>query len=285
MRELSLRPLLGSMLLIALGCQDVACQLVAGLDEPLTEPTDAGSAPPAATSDAGSEGGAPDGGGGSAYAAAVLADRPLTYYRFDETSGTTAKDSSGRGKDAFFVGAAERDAEPVIDGDGRAVTLGGTARLPLDVSLDFSFNVSSTYEIWLRPTDADNPTGGVFTNLEGDGNAGTLEGVALYFNSTSPFVGYERWQNELVRFGHALARPTAGPRGAYHIVVVNEGDAAFLWINGVRFGGNTGSRASYLPRSIVVGDIPGRYDELAVYDAALPEARIQEHYRIGRGGD
>ena len=40
----------------------------------------------------------------SRYEAAILADHPTVYYRFNETAGSTAFDSSGHGLDATYAG-------------------------------------------------------------------------------------------------------------------------------------------------------------------------------------
>lgn len=49
------------------------------------------------------------GGGGSAYANEVLADSPLLYWRLGETSGVTAVDSSGNGRDGTYMGTPGLD--------------------------------------------------------------------------------------------------------------------------------------------------------------------------------
>jgi hypothetical protein len=42
--------------------------------------------------------------GGGGYAAAILADSPAVYWKLNETSGTTATDSSGNGRHGTFQG-------------------------------------------------------------------------------------------------------------------------------------------------------------------------------------
>ena len=53
----------------------------------------------------------------SAYAQAVLADDPVAYWRFDETSGVNARDFSGHGHDATYIGGVHLGAGGAIAGD------------------------------------------------------------------------------------------------------------------------------------------------------------------------
>jgi hypothetical protein len=63
------------------------------------------------------------------YAELVLADRPLAYFRFDETSGTVAHDSSGHGIDGSYGKDVVLGAQGLLARDaGHAATfMGGQA--------------------------------------------------------------------------------------------------------------------------------------------------------------
>src|SRR5580704_1805796 len=52
-----------------------------------------------------------------AYAAAVLGDQPFLYYRFDETSGTVAHDSSASGIDGVVGSSIELGVPGLLVGD------------------------------------------------------------------------------------------------------------------------------------------------------------------------
>lgn len=66
------------------------------------------------------------GGGGSAYDTAVLALSPLWYAKCDETSGTTAADSSGNARNATIQGAVGLGATKVRPGGSTAFDFPGT---------------------------------------------------------------------------------------------------------------------------------------------------------------
>lgn len=70
------------------------------------------------------------GGGSSQYANAVLADNPLAFYQFDETSGTTMADSSGNGNDGIYSAGVTVGSYAITTGPGRSAgfsnDIGGT---------------------------------------------------------------------------------------------------------------------------------------------------------------
>lgn len=57
------------------------------------------------------------GGTGSQFASEVLADSPLLYWRIGESSGTTAVDSSGNGRDGTYFGSPTLGVPGMIRGD------------------------------------------------------------------------------------------------------------------------------------------------------------------------
>ncbi len=61
------------------------------------------------------------------YVSAVMADSPRVYYRLNETSGTTAVDSSGNGYNGTYGANVSHGGPAVVVGDTTAVFPGGTA--------------------------------------------------------------------------------------------------------------------------------------------------------------
>jgi RHS repeat-associated protein len=66
----------------------------------------------------------------SPYRAAVLADSPHAYVPFDETSGTTAADASGNGRNAVYNGTVTLGASGPLTGEAvnRAASFGGSGQ-------------------------------------------------------------------------------------------------------------------------------------------------------------
>ena len=99
-----------------------------------------------------------------AYEAAVLADAPLGFWRFNETSGTTAADTSGNNHGGTYVGS------PVLGGPGpisaespnTAVSLNGAGQkvtLPL-------LATPATIEAWVRLPSPNLGTLPVYSNRD-----------------------------------------------------------------------------------------------------------------------
>jgi len=271
-----------SFLVPFFACALLGCQLLAGLDKPLDAPpaNDGGTSDGAADAASGDARGDATPGTSSRYAAVVLSDKPVAYYTFDEPEGARCADRSGRAADANLTGTFERGRPSALgDPGGRSVRLGGGAGLPLDPRFDFDFAQDSTFELWIRPSDP-TPEGAMMTNLTSVDEV--LSGSTLYFAAATPYVGYERWSTTLVRYAHVTQPLAPTPSGVFHFVVVNSGATATLFVNGTRYDGSPGSSTEpFRPRSLVVGQLPGDYDELAIYDRALSDVRIAEHYAVG----
>jgi large repetitive protein len=262
-----------------------ACQLLAGLGDPLSSPVPADAAPAPDGATPATDGATPRldaGPDGSAYETAVLADGPVAYYRFDEASGAKVADKSGHGNDANLAGGFVRAKPAVIAGsDGVSVHLGDGAQMLIASKFDFDLTTDCTFEIWFRP-DVDDAGGALFGNLTG--TPGALTGVTLYLGTKVPYAAYERWNGLLVRYAHSEVPVSAGPGGIYHLVAVNRGGHSTLFLDGSRIDGNIvgATDAGYASRAIALGYWAGDYDELAIYDKALDDERIAEHYGLGR---
>jgi trimeric autotransporter adhesin len=226
----------------------------------------------------------------SAYSSAVLADAPLSYWRLDEASGTSAADAGSAGNTGTYQGAVTLNQAPAFavggasasfPGSSAAYVLGKAGALAGGLT-DFSI------ELWFRTS----------------GNAGIL---ALYSERVSAVA------NDLVllrldattgggqpRF---LFRDDAGnltqlAQSAvyafrddvwYHLVLTKANRAAVLYLDGIAVATATlAGNDAYTNAGIEAriggdkadGTIPfqGYLDEVAVYGTALTEARARAHY-------
>ena len=82
------------------------------------------------------------------YEQEVLADKPWVYYRFDETSGNIAHDSSGNGRDAEYVDVELGEAGAQA-GLGTAIRLDGISSHVDVPPLDFESD-QLTIETWVN---------------------------------------------------------------------------------------------------------------------------------------
>jgi hypothetical protein len=245
------------------------CQIVAGLDQPLSV-GDAGTA-------------------NAPYPAAVLADKPLVYYRLDETSGSVAHDRSGNGIDATLISAPVPGAAGAIKNDPNgAFELGSDkAMLSIPNAFDFPGNAPYTFELWMLPES----TAGeqqIFAKYEP--RSPSIEGTTAFFGTPGPggvILGFERWhQPDLVAYVHQLNVGLVA--GVYnHVVFASDGGTPRMYLNGIRYDGftkQTGIGPDKLNVPLVFGGFRGKIDEIAVYDHDVVETRILLHYRIGKTG-
>lgn len=266
------------------GDPSLAASIDASADAPSTT-TDAG-----ATSDAPSTGDANDGAPSSRYAAAVLADGPIGYWRCGEISGNTLADSSGQNHPATIttpLGAITgRPGALSGDTDG-AIELDGSTSLAVGDLFDFPGKVPFTYELWVKPRASDGALGKLIDKMKRQASGVPIEGSLLYYSAgTSPRFALERWTNgSAVQFvfheGEAARLPTDR---FTHVVIAFDGSAPRLFYDGVL--AKSGSGNTDIPDTAITFEwaagLVGTVDELAIYDQALTPTRIQAHYSAAK---
>jgi hypothetical protein len=211
----------------------------------------------------------PDGG----YAAAVQAALPVAYWRFNESSGTTAVDSSGQGRTATYVGGVTLAASGALGDATTAVTLNGAGAHIAAPNLDLTS--SFTLEAWVYYTGP---------GAIGDTTYGTLFGYAgdrriLLYNNGALLseVGGESW------FASALVPTNTWAHVVYRYEAGANQQAFF--INGAPAGTDTPTTPPTWNAAFRLGDydgtnflFKGHLDEAAVYGTALSAAQIAAHY-------
>ena len=225
----------------------------------------------------------------SSYAARVLGDAPIGYWRLDETSGTVAHDSSGHGHDGTY-GSNVVLGQPGLVGDGFSATFDGSqdagashfVRIPEDKGLEPASWV--TFECWALPAAGD----------------ATASLVSYGSDGPTPFEPYVLWMNAGVPQAYVVAGangvPIAAPQalsaGKHHLAAVYDGASLRLFVDGlsVASAGATGSLSNYdAVNGLGIGSgfsatretFPGAIDEVAIYDNPLTPKQIHEHYAAG----
>jgi hypothetical protein len=218
------------------------------------------------------------------YAAAVLADEPIGYWRLNETTGTTAANLGSLGAAAngtytgtgFMQGVA---GPPSLGGSNTAVSFGaaqGSVRTTLSL---LNARPAFTLEAWIRPADRATTRIGLFGQNDsiefGFINQTTIQiwtPNAGGLDVTYPFPSNE-WH-------HIAAVGTTTALEVYYDgvlalsspeAVVDHGSSAFTF----NIGGGGIYDADGVNNS---NQFTGVIDEVAVYDHALTAAQLLVHF-------
>ncbi|MCW2765513.1 MAG: signal peptidase [Nocardioides sp.] len=223
------------------------------------------------------------------YNARVLADSPYAYYHLDEASGASMADSSSNGRTGTYASVSSyRLPDGLPNNAGYAVGLNGaTGRL---ISGGTTLNNPTTFsvELWFKTTTT---AGGKVLGFESTKNATSPLFDRHVFMRPDGRLVYGGWTGPSPAL---LTTPSAYNNGVWHhLVLTASGLSATMYVDGV--GVVTGSPTRVLiPYSgwwrVGYGTLPtgtgypasanfvGSFDNVAVYQTALPAARVAAHY-------
>jgi hypothetical protein len=221
----------------------------------------------------------------STYASAVLADKPVAYWRLDETDGTTLNDyfsvHTGQYNGGFTLqqpGCLTFDSDTAVALDGT-----GYAQVPYSEALN---STNFTVELWVYPT----AVSGLYSPLSSRNTPYGPQGAMFYANGGLwQFAiggGPASWQN--------IMGPAVALNQWTHLVGTFDGHTQALYINGQSVGsqGAVLSPNTEAPLNIGAGvndgsaqfKWPGLIDEVAIYTNALTAAQVHDHYLLGTFG-
>ncbi|ETX04450.1 LamG domain-containing protein [Candidatus Entotheonella palauensis] len=206
------------------------------------------------------------------YAHTVLADHPIAYWRFNETSGTSIQDHTGKGHDGTLHGGVTL-GQPGIVADGLAASFDGeTGYIEVTDSI-WGGGREVTIEAWVNVSQ----TSGDFEAIV---SAVGLEFVHLQLHTGGNISVY-------TDTGYSLLPIVAQtPLDVWrHIALVASPSLVCLYVDGVEVGSSTTAFATiHSTTTLRIGNgyggerfFHGRIDEVAIYDYALSIERIQAH--------
>jgi len=224
------------------------------------------------------------------YPDTVLADNPLAYYRFEETSGTTAADSSASGlyPGTYNVnGAYPLLGQPGIDINSISLQAATASSVTAGYYPDLNPQGPFSFEVWVRPTSA--PTGGDYRcpigNFGGWATGGGYGSGWYIYQTPNPGSGLAFIMAPTgvwISSGYTLFN-------WYHLVGTYDGTNASFFVNGALIG--TQAATGYLAnpanalgmgqRADGYGFWDGNLDEVAIYTNALSAAQVLTHYQVG----
>ena len=204
----------------------------------------------------------------------------VSWWRFDEGSGTTAYDSAGTNHGTLINGpnwtTGQIDGALSFDGAGDYVDCGS------DSSLDF--------------TDA--ITVGAWVKQPNFGSDGTIAGKTNGYSVTAGYA-LNSYTNGLVfnfysgGWRRTTPRVTISANEWHHVVGTFDGNNAYLYVDGeqkasLAYAGTIAAATGYsfhisFWRSYLPAYFNGTIDDVRIYDRALSAGEIQQQYREGLG--
>lgn len=241
------------------------------------------------------------------YADIILSDKPLAFYRFEETSGQKTKNFGTFGADGdglWMFGGGPDDSAPidVSSGEGprpseflgfdpanRSAKMTGTdGQLWVDTQHQYLNNLKAfSLEYWVKPANRVSDPSAFGTRI---GLVGQNDAVEYGFiNQTTVQI----WSSG----GGSLDTAYSFPDGEWHhVATIADGKSIKNYYDGVLVGtgGSTTSNYGSSTYNVHIGGggvydatgnfFTGEFDEVAIFDKAIPADRILAHFKAGKEG-
>lgn len=221
------------------------------------------------------------------YAPVVLADTPLGYWRLDETSGTSAADSSGNGRTGTYTGGFTlNQTGALVDGNAALLLNGSSGYVTMGDIAAFEFTGAFSVEAWVKFTSTSNFIVSKSLNTAAGWFLGvTASGNVQFFAATAAIATVFNVQSG-----------SAFNNGLYHHVVATwdgttNANGVKLYIDGVLNAQGTAGAGTIAQNAapFLIGAwhttpasfFGGTVDEVAVYGAELSAARVAAHNTAG----
>lgn len=232
------------------------------------------------------------GGGGNPYSTEVLADSPALYWKFAETTGTSAADSSGNSKPGTIGGSPTLGATTVMPAGSGSFTLDATSKRVVVVPFS-AINVTSfSAEAWVNLSNVTS-----YHNIFNRDGSNVQRGWNLYVTN-GKLNGYDG-ASDHISTGSSMSTGTA-----YYVAVTCDGTTVKLYLNGsldfsfsVAAGWGTNATGGSSFNNFTVGaseagsssgtfalPLTGNIDHVAFYPSALSSTRIAAHYAAASVG-
>jgi RHS repeat-associated protein len=220
-------------------------------------------------------------GSNPAYAATVLGDGPVAYYRLDDSAGTIAADSSGGGQAGGYSGTytLAKAGGLLNDGDKSVSVNGGSVTAP-DAFMPMGNNARSI-EAWVNVSG----TGGSGTQAVASYGSASIRSVfALRLTSTNQVNVVTYNDDRTFTAGYPLTN------GVWHqLAATYDGTKLTVYVDGQSIGQSTfssGLGTESNGSGLILGKdswgccdwLTGSLDDVSVYAKALTSSQIANHW-------
>ncbi|MGI8589170.1 MAG: LamG-like jellyroll fold domain-containing protein [Chloroflexia bacterium] len=224
------------------------------------------------------------------YHAEVLADKPVGYWPLTEADGTLAADSAGGEPGAIRGGVSLGAPGPLASNTGAAMNFdGSTGYVRITETEALNLTGDLTVEAWVKPAALNKTTQAVVHNGGGGGATGWQYRLGL--------TSYNFWRGTVFVGGMNYTVTAHSAPSTDHwsyLVMTRSGNTLALYVDGIEDTERTvdGALNSSSSGILAIGrtggvDLDyfnGSIAEVAVYDKALSQARVFEHYTAATAG-
>lgn len=225
------------------------------------------------------------------YATEVGNDTPKLYLKLDETSGSSAADSSGNSHNGTYGSSVLLAQPPIGKGSTYSANFPNDANAYVDVAnhADLNPTAALTLEAWVKGLWQSSLNGSDRMILRKSGQ------YRLYYNTSG--MNFAVTISAAEKVLTVAQTDTAEPftydlradNGWHHIVGTYDGTTMCLYIDGQLLGsqGQTGAidtttNVFRVARNSGTNSFFGYIDEVAVYSSALSATRVQTHHKAGK---
>jgi hypothetical protein len=202
----------------------------------------------------------------------------IAWWKFDETSGTVAYDSSGNGHDANLTNGPTWVTGKI----GGALSFDGSDDM-VTTGLSGMYNQDFTWSTWIKTTDTLGAVVGVSADTWSNG------GTSFYIHSGKPKI-------DVCNIGYKLGSLNINTNQWVHYLLTVEdsgvsSDPVKIFVNGQI---DVDSQINWFAHNgqafnLRIGHVPvhgnyysGTIDDVRIYDRALSSAEVQALYQLGQ---
>jgi len=209
------------------------------------------------------------------YEDTVLADSPVGFWPFGETSFNTATDLTQTYNGQFYGGYSQGDVGPVINYPNKATNLSGTSAYVRFNHPALLEPAAVTVEFWIKPTSI--PVNDAIILVSPEPGENSTNGYVMTFDGTNNGQGGKvTWAG--------ITTTAALPLSVWSYVVgVTDSTATRLYVNGKESSAVGGVSPNYggttpFDAQLARYSFPGDFADLAIYSSSLSSSQVAGHY-------